>query len=81
MGIWAGLVGVWLASASALQAEPPVCIDACALARENVAALVATFEANKAFHTSRRISEVETRALPLRKHKKMNTTEAQRHRE
>ncbi len=62
-GIRAALVAVWLTSASVSQAEPPVCIDACALAREKVSGLVAKFEANKAAYTSRRFSEAETRAL------------------
>ncbi len=52
MRIRAALVAVWLASASASQAGPPVCIDACALARAKVAGLVAKFEANKAAYTS-----------------------------
>ena len=75
------VVHVWLASASASQAEPPVCIDACALARAKVAGLVAKFDANQAVYKSRRFSKSDTRALLLRKDKKMNTTEAQRHRE
>ncbi len=64
-GIRAALLAVWLASASASQAEPPVCIDACAQARAKVAGLVAKFEANKAAYTSRRFSEADTRALMI----------------
>ncbi len=63
MGIRAALVAVWLGAAAASQAGPPVCIDACALARAKVAGLVAKFDANKAAYTSRRFSEAETRAL------------------
>ncbi len=63
IGIRAALVVVWLGAASASQAEPPVCIDACARARAKVAGLVAKFEANKAFFTSRRFTEADTRAL------------------
>ncbi len=59
-GFWAALVAAWFASASASQAGPPACIDACALARAKVAGLVAKFEANKAAYTSRRFTEVET---------------------
>ena len=81
MAIRAALVVVWLASASASQAEPPVCIDACALARAEVARLVAKFESNKVAYTSPRFTEAETRALLLRKDNEMKTTEAQRHRE
>ncbi len=59
----AALVAVWLASASASQAGPPVCIDACAQARAKVAGLVAKFDANTAAYTSRHFSEAGTRAL------------------
>ncbi len=59
MAIRAALMAVWLASASASQAEPPVWIDACALARAELAALVVEFDANKAVYKSRRFSEAE----------------------
>ena len=56
LGIRAALVAVWLGAAAVSQSAPPVCIDACALAR-------AKFEANKAAYTSRRFTEADTRAL------------------
>ncbi len=67
IGIRAALVAVWLASASASQAAAPVCIDACAQACAKVAALVAFFESDKAFFTSRRLSEnrIEEQQLDL----------------
>ncbi len=80
LGIRAALVAVWLGAASVSQSAPPACIDACALGRAKAAGLVASYEANKVFFTSRRFSEADTRALLLRKDKKMNTTEARRHR-
>ncbi len=55
MGIRAGLVGVWLASASALQAEPPVCIDACALARVRAGGQVLNVEFLRRCHHLQRV--------------------------
>ncbi len=53
---------LWLATLGLAHAGEATCVEACALARSKVAALVARFEADIPFHTSRRFNEAETRA-------------------
>jgi len=60
--IQAALLAVWIGAPPLSRADTPACIGACAVARAIVADLVATFEADKAFYTSRRFSEADTRA-------------------